>query len=169
MSSFSYLFYFLSMTMWNADHKVIYASSLSAPPRIFFPPEAESHIPILIKYVVNLLQVRIFCHGGKDVVAGRPESIGVPEGEMPPLPIPLIPHPTDNKSGVVNAVECQSSTTHGVGLPPLHVEVQETEGIYLVQDEVEACHGENCPRRLDILLLISILPVFSSFPHSSSE
>ena len=47
----------------------------------------------------------MFHHGGEDVVAGRPESIGVPEGDMPPLTIPLVPHLTDNKAGVLNATE----------------------------------------------------------------
>ena len=54
-------------------------------------------------------------------------------------------------------------------IKPLHVEVQEPEGLYLVQDKVEARHGENCPSRIDILLLIHILPIFSSFLCSSSD
>ena len=116
----------------------------------------------------------MFRYVGEDVVAGRPESIGVSEGDMPPLPmnsltIPLVPHLTDNKSGIVNAAECLSGLTQGVGLPPLHIEVQEPKGVYLVQDEVKARHGENRPSRLDLLILIRILPVFSSLPHSSYD
>ena len=53
----------------------------------------------------------MFLHGGEDVVAGRPESIGVPEGDMTPLPIPLILHLTDNESDVVNSAEFQSGPT----------------------------------------------------------
>ena len=52
----------------------------------------------------------------------------------------------------------------GVGLPPLHIEVQEPKGVYFVQDEVEASHGENRLSRIDLLLLIRILPIISSFP-----
>ena len=106
----------------------------------------------------------MFNHGGEDVIAGRPEFIGVPEGEMPPLPIPLIPHLTDNEVGIFDAAECVSVLTQVVGLPPLHIEVQEPEGLYLVQDKVEACHGEERSSCLDLLLLLRILPVFSSFP-----
>ena len=106
----------------------------------------------------------MFRHGGEDVVAGRPKSTGVHEGEMPPLPIPLIPHLTDNEASIVDAVECLSSPTQGVGIPPLHVEVQKPEELYLVQDKVEARHGKKCPSHLDLLLLLCILPVFSSFP-----
>ena len=90
--------------MQNADHKIIYASSSSAIPRIFLPPEAEAHIPILINDIVDPLEVRMFLNDGEDIVAGRHESIGVPEGEMPTLPIPLIPYPTDNEAGVVNSL-----------------------------------------------------------------
>ena len=106
----------------------------------------------------------MFCYDGQDVIAGRPESIGVPEGEMPPLPIPLTPHLTDNKAGIVDAAECLSGPTQDVGLPPLHVYMQEPEGIYIFQDEVEARHGENRLSRLGLLHLLHILPVFSSFP-----
>ena len=106
----------------------------------------------------------MFRHGSKDVVAGRPESIGVSEGEMPPLPIPLIPHLTDNETGIVDSSGCLSGPTQGVGLPILHVEVQEPKGLYLVQDKVEARHGEKRSSHLDLLLLLRILPAFSSFP-----
>ena len=106
----------------------------------------------------------MFRHGGEDVVTGKPETIGVPEGDIPPLLIPLIPQLTYNEVGVVDAAECHSGPMKGVGLPPLHVEVQEPEGLYLVQDEVEARHGENRPIRPDILLLLRILSVFSYFP-----
>ena len=165
MSSFSYSLYLLSMVMLNADHKIIYAlSSSSPPPRILLPPEAEAQIPIMINDIVDPLKVRMFRHGREDVVTGRPESIGFPEGEMPPLPIFLIPHLTDNGAGVVNAAECHSILTQGVGLPPLHVEVREPEGVYIIQDEVEERHGENRPSRLDLFLLIRTPPVFSSFP-----
>ena len=150
--------------MRNADHKIICASLSSATPRICPPPEAEAHIPILINDIIDPLEVRMFHNVGKDVITGRPKSISVPEGDMPPLPIPLVPQLTDKKSGVINATECHSGPTQGVGLPPLHVEVQEPKGFYLVQDEVEARHGENRPSCLDLLLLIRILPVFSSFP-----
>ena len=95
---------------------------------------------------------------------GRPESIGVPEGDMTPFPTPLIPHLTDNEAGVVNAAECLSGPTQGVGLPPLHVKVQEPERLYLFQDEVEARHGENRPSRLDLLILHHIFPVFYYLP-----
>ena len=81
------------------------------PPRIFFPPEAEAQIPILINDIVNTLKTRMFRHGGDDVIAGRPEYIGVPEGEMPPLPIHIIPYLTDNKAGVVSAAECHYGPT----------------------------------------------------------
>ena len=108
----------------------------------------------------------MFRHGGKDVIAGRPESIGVTEGEMPPLPIPIIPHLTYKEAGIVDTAECLSRSTQGVCLPPLHVKVQEPGGVYIVQDKVEARHGENRPSRLDIILLIHILPVLSSFPPS---
>ena len=97
--------------MRNADHKIIYASLSSAPPQIFLPPEAESQIPTLINNIVDPLKVRRFHHGDEDVIAGTPESIGVPEGKMPPLPIPLIPHLTDNKAVVVNTAECHSGPT----------------------------------------------------------
>ena len=83
----------------------------------------------------------MFLHGGEDVVAGRPESIGVPEGKMPPLPNRIILHLTDNKAGDIDAPEWHYGPMHGVGLPPLHIEVQEPEGLYLVQDKVEARHG----------------------------
>ena len=109
--------------MRNDDHKVIYASSSSALPRIFLPAEAEAQIPILINDIVNPLKVRMFRHGANDIVVGRPKTIGIPEGGMPLLRIPLIPHLTDNEVGVVNAKECHSIPTQGVGLPPLHVEV----------------------------------------------
>ena len=85
-----------------------------------------------------ILKVRMFCHGGEDVIAGRPGSIGVPEGEIPPLPIPIIPHLIDNEAGIVDTMERLSGPTQGIGLPPLHVKVQEPEGIYLFQDKVEA-------------------------------
>ena len=49
----------------------------------------------------------MFHYGNKDFITGRPESIGVPEGDMPPLPIPLISHLTDNEAGTVNAKEYQ--------------------------------------------------------------
>ena len=111
----------------------------------------------------------MFRYGGKDVVAGRPGSIGVPEGEKPPFRISLIPHLTDNEAGIVDIVECLSSPTQGVGLPTLHVEVQETEGLYLVQDKVKARHGENRPNLLDIIILIYTPPVFFSFLYSSSD
>ena len=75
------------------------------PHRIFFPPEAEAQIPILINDIVNPLEVRMFHHGGEDVVTGRPEYIGIPEGKMPPLPIPIIPHLSDDESCVINAAE----------------------------------------------------------------
>ena len=99
------------MTMRNAEHKIIYVSSSSAPPRIFLPPEAEAHIPILINDTVDTLEVRVFRHGGKDIVVGRPESIGVPEGKMPPLPIHLIPHIIDKEAGGFNTAECHSGPT----------------------------------------------------------
>ena len=91
--------------MRNDEHKRIYASLLSDPLQIFPPPEAETHIPILINDIVDLLEVRMLRHCGEDVVAGRTESIGVPEGKTPPLPIPIIPHLTDNKEGVTNEAE----------------------------------------------------------------
>ena len=75
-----------------------------------------------------------------------------------------IPHLTDDKACIVNTAECLTGPTQGVGLPPLHVEVQEPEGLYLVQDKVEAHHGENRWSHLDLLLLLHTLPVFSSFP-----
>ena len=71
-----------------------------------------------------------------DVVAGRHGSIGVPEGEIPPLAFPLVPHLTDKAAGIVDTAEYLSGLMHGVGLPPLHVEVQEPEVLYLVQDKV---------------------------------
>ena len=88
---------------------------------------------------------------------------------MPPLPNPINPHLKDNKAGSIDATKCHYVPTHGLGLPPLHAEAQEPEGIYLVQDKVEACHGGNRPRRLDFILLIRILPVLYYFPHSSSD
>ena len=97
--------------MQNSDHKIIYASSSSAPPKIFLPLEAESQIPILVNDIVNPLEVRMFCCGNEDIVEVRPKSIGVPEGEMHTLPIPLIPHLTGNEAGVVNAAECHSGST----------------------------------------------------------
>ena len=103
----------------------------------------------------------MFFHGSEDVVAGRPASIGVPEGKIRPLPISLIPHLTEKKAGIIDTAESLSGPMQGVGLPPLHFEVQEPKGIYLVQDKVETCHGENHRSHLDILLLI--LPVFSFF------
>ena len=134
-------------------------------PRIFLPLEAESQIPILIDDIIDMLNVRMFCHDGEDAVAGRPQYIGVPEGGMPHLPmpllpIPLIPHLTDNESDIVGVAECLSGPTPGVGLPHLPVKVQEPEDLYLVQYKVDACHGENRPSRIDILLLLCILPVF---------
>ena len=50
---------------------------------------------------------------------------------MPHIPIPLIPHLTDNEAGVVDAVECHYGPTQGVGIPPLHIEVQELGGFIL--------------------------------------
>ena len=93
--------------MRNTDHKIIYASSssLPPPPQYSSPPEVEAHIPILINNIVDTIEVRMFPNGGEEIVVGRPESIGVPEGYMPPLPIPLIPYLTDNESGVVNDSE----------------------------------------------------------------
>ena len=106
----------------------------------------------------------MFRHVGDDVVAGRPGSIGVPEGDMNPLPIALITHLTDNEAGIVGTVERLSSPTQGVDLPPLHVEVPEPEGLYLVQDKVKARHGENRERNIDLLLILCILPIFYYFP-----
>ena len=57
--------------MWNADHKVIYVSLSSALTRIFLPPEAEEQITILINDIFDLLEVRMFRRGVKEVVAGR--------------------------------------------------------------------------------------------------
>ena len=111
----------------------------------------------------------MFRYGGKDVVAGRPGSIGVPEGEKPPFRISLIPHLTDNEAGIVDIVECLSSPTQGVGLPTLHVEVQELEGLYLVKDKVKARHGENRRSHLDLLLLSASSPSSLPSPHSSSD
>ena len=51
--SFPYPSYFLSMTMQNADHNLIYASLPSAPLRIFLPTEAEARIPILIDDIID--------------------------------------------------------------------------------------------------------------------
>ena len=53
----------------------------------------------------------MFHHGGEDVVSGRTEYTDVPEGDIPHLPTPLIPHLTDNREGVVNAVDCHSGPT----------------------------------------------------------
>ena len=106
----------------------------------------------------------MFRYGGEDVVTGRPGSISVPEGEIPPLPIPLIPHLTDNEAGIVDTARYLSGPTQGVGLLPLHVEVQKPEGLYLVQGKVEGRHGENRRCHVDLLLRLRILPVFSSFP-----
>ena len=106
----------------------------------------------------------MFRHCGEDVVAGRPGSIRVREGKIPPLPIPLFPHLTDTEAGIFDTAECLSGLTQGVGLSPLHVEVQEPEGLYLVKDKVKARHGENCRSHLDLLLLLCILPVFTFFP-----
>ena len=103
----------------------------------------------------------MFRQGGEYMVAGRPKSIGKPEGKIPPLSLPLIPHLTDNEAVIVDNTECLSGPTQGVGLPPLHIKVQELEGLYLVQDKVEARHGENRRSHLDLLLLLRILPVFS--------
>ena len=75
------------------------------PPRIFLPPEVEAKIPILINDIIDPIKVRMFCYGDEEVIAGRPESTGIPEGDMPPLPIPVIPHLTENESGVLNADE----------------------------------------------------------------
>ena len=83
---------------------------------------------------------------------------------MPPLPIPFIPHLKNDEASVIGTAEYLSGTTQGVGLPPLNVEVQEPEGIYLVQDKSEARHGENCLIRIYLLLLLRILPVLSYFP-----
>ena len=82
--------------MQNAYHKIVYASSSYASPQIFLPPEEEAQIPTLINYTVYPPEFWMFHHGGEDVVAGRPKYIGVPKGDMPPLPIPIILHLTDN-------------------------------------------------------------------------
>ena len=151
------------MAMQNADHKISYASSPSAPPH---PPESSSLLKrnhILLSWLSIPLEVRMFRHGGKDVVAGRPGSIGVPEVEIHPLPIPIISHLTDNELVIFDTAECLYGPTQDVGLSPLHVKVQETEGIHLAQEKVEAGHGENRWIHLDIILLLRILSVFSSF------
>ena len=140
-----------------------------SPPKTFFPPEAEAHISILINDIVNPPEVEMFRHSGKDIVAGGAKYIGVPKGDMlplpmPPLPIPLIPNLTDNESSIFDTTEWISVPTQSVGFPPLNIEVQEPEGLYLVQDKVEARHGENRRSHLNLLLLLRILPVFSSFP-----
>ena len=87
---------------------------------------------------------------------------------MPYLSIALIPHLIDNKAGVVDSAECNSRPMQGVGLPPLHVEVQELEEIYLFQDEVESRHGENFPSRLDLLIKKSSSSSLPS-PHLSFD
>ena len=97
--------------MQNSDHKIIYASSSSAPPKIFLPLESESQIPILVNDIVNPLEVRMFPHGNKDIVEVRPKSIGVLEGKIPTLPIPFIQQLKENEAGVVNATDCHSGST----------------------------------------------------------
>ena len=104
-------------------------------------------------------------YGGEDIVAGSFESIGVPKGEMHYLRIPRIPHFKDNKASIFDATDSLYGPTQGVGLPPLHVKVKNPKGIYLVQDKVKSCHGENRLINLDLILLLHILPVFSSFPQ----
>ena len=91
--------------MQNSDHKIMHASFSSAPPPNIFSPEGEAQTTILINNIVDPLKVRMFSHGGEEVIAGKPKSIGVPEGKMPPLPIPLAAHLTYNEAGIVNTVE----------------------------------------------------------------
>ena len=59
------------MTMQNADHKIIQHCLHLPPPQIFLSPEAEEQITILINDIFDLLEVRMFRRGVKDVVAGR--------------------------------------------------------------------------------------------------
>ena len=88
---------------------------------------------------------------------------------MSPLPIPLIPHFTNNEAGIVDAAECLSAPTQGVGLPPIHVKVQEPRGLYLVQDKVEAHHGETTQAVLIIFSFSASFPSSLPSPHSSSD
>ena len=164
LSSFPYPLYFLSMTIRNADHKIIYAWLTSPPPKSSSPLKWKHRFLSWSTILSISIEVRIFHHGGKDAVAGRTGSIGVPEGKIHSLPIPLIPHLTDNEAGIINTVDCVSFPTQGVDRPPLQVEVQQPNGLFLVQGKVEAHHGENRRVHIDILLLLRILAVFSYFP-----
>ena len=115
----------------------------------------------------------MFSHGREDVVAGRPGSIGVPEGDITPLPIPLIPHLTDNEAGIVDTAECLSCTTQDVGLPPLHIDVQEPEGLYLVQNKSKYVMAETAGAILIFFsfsasYMSSLNPPYSYYDESES-